>query len=228
MVIYNKDTRLSDALMQHPSLIPVIDRLGVTLGVGDETIGSVCYRCGIDVQFFLSVVNTFIDEQYFPVNPRDKFTLGKTVDYLEKTDRYYLMAQLPNVDRHFSSLIARSGEDNNLSLLLKFYKEASEELRVCMAYDSGTLYPSLREGLVPEGYKERASAHNEVGEKLHDLLYFFVAHLKGAYDHNLCMAVISAVFSLERDIRQNNRIRERILIPLILEMDGELSSMRNE
>ncbi len=227
MVIYNKDTRLSDVLMQHPSLIPVIGRLGVTLGVGDESISAVCDRCGIDTPFFLSVVNTFIDGQYFPVNPRDTFTLEKTIDYLEKTDRYYLKAQLPNIERHFTSLMSRSGKDNNLSLLLKFFKEASDELKECIAYDSDVLYPALRAGIVPGGYSERATAHNEIGEKLHDLIYFFVAQLKGVYDHNLCTAVISAVFSLERDIRQNNRIRERILIPMIMEMAGGIGGVGN-
>lgn len=220
MAIYNTDTRLSDVILKHPSLIPVIDRLGVSLGVGDRTIGEVCEKCGIDKGFFLSMVNTFIDEEYFPVNPRDTFTLAKTIDYLEKTDAYYLKSQLPNIERHFSSLISRSGKDNNLELLMTFYGEASQELRECMSYDADVLYPTLRKGVVPPEYTERDSAYNDVGEKLHDLLYLIVAHLKGTYDHNLCMAVISAVFSLERDIRQNNRIRQRILKPSVLEMCG--------
>lgn len=59
------------------------------------------------------------------------------------------------------------------------------------------------------------AGYMEVEEKLHDLLYFFVEHLRGNYDANLCTAVVSAVFSLERDLCQNNRIRSRILLPLI-------------
>lgn len=218
MAIYDIDTRLSEAILSHPSLIPVIDRLGVSLGVGDRMIGEVCERCSIETAFFLSMVNTFIDEEYFPVNPRDTFTLSETIKYLEKTDTYYIQSQLPNIERHFSSLISRSGNNNNLELLMKFYKEASQELWDCMAYDANKLYPALREGRVPSDYAERETAYSEVGEKFHDLLYFFVAHLKGDYDHNLCMAVVSAVFSLERDIRQNNRIRERILKPMVEEM----------
>ncbi|MDE6578532.1 MAG: helix-turn-helix transcriptional regulator [Muribaculaceae bacterium] len=215
MTIYNKDSRLSEAVMAQPSLISVIDRLGVTIGVGDESIDSICRKQGIDVAFFLSVVNTFLDEQYFPQNSRDTFSLAKTIDYLEKTDFYYLHALLPNIDRHFSSLMSRSGMNNNLSMLQRFYGEASAQLRDCIQYDTQILYPSLREGFAPEDYLEHAGMHSEVEEKLHDLLYFFVAHLHGDYDHNLCVAVITAVFSLQKDIRQNNRIRRRILIPMI-------------
>lgn len=221
MALYNKETRLTEALMAHPRLIPVIDRLGVTLGVGDETIGKVCVRHDVDPSFFLSIVNTFIDEQYFPANPRDTFTLEKTIDYLEKTDRYYRKSQLPNIERHFSSLLLRSGGENNLSLLNSFFQEVSGELTDIMTYDSDVLYPSLRGGNIPADYMEMAVKYSEIMEKLHDLLYFFVAQLKGEYDHNLCMAVVSAIFSLERDIRQNNRIRERILLPIIREKMAE-------
>ncbi len=33
MAVYNKDSRLSEVVMAHPSIIPVINRLGVSLGV---------------------------------------------------------------------------------------------------------------------------------------------------------------------------------------------------
>ena len=36
MAVYNKDSRLSEVVMAHPSIIPVINRLGVSLGVGDD------------------------------------------------------------------------------------------------------------------------------------------------------------------------------------------------
>lgn len=53
-----------------------------------------------------------------------------------------------------------------------------------------------------------------IEEKLNDLKSLFVLHLTGKYDLNLCYGVIFAIFSLEKDIKQNNRIRNRILKPL--------------
>lgn len=201
--------------MSHPSLIPVVNRLGVTLGVGDATIGAMCQERGIDTDFFLSVVNTFLDERYFPANALGTFTLEKTIDYLKKTGDYYLHAQLPNIERHLGSLIARSGNDNNLELLEGFFRDVRSQLQECMRADSETLYPALLKGEVPDDGDRIVESHTEVEEKLHDLLYFFVVHLHGKYDSNLCVAVVTAVSSLEKDIRQNNRIRQRILIPLM-------------
>ena len=53
-----------------------------------------------------------------------------------------------------------------------------------------------------------------IEEKIDDLINMLIVHLKGDYDHNLGMAVIVAIFSLKKDIKQNNRIRNRILRPI--------------
>ena len=201
--------------MSHPSLLPVVDRLGIRLGVGDATIGEVCDDRGIDPDFFLSVINTFLDEEYFPVNARGTFTIEKTVAYLRKTNAYYLRVQLPNIDRHFKSLIDRSGDDNNLDMLRTFYQDMRMQMTESLRYDDGVLFPALSSGRVEVSSESAVAGYMEVEEKLHDLLYFFVEHLRGNYDANLCTAVVSAVFSLERDLCQNNRIRSRILLPLI-------------
>lgn len=201
--------------MAHPSLIPVINRLGVTLGVGDKTIGMVCELKHISPDFFVSVVNTFIDEEYFPVNARDTFSIEMTVDYLRKTSMYYRHVQLPNIDRHFNSLIARSGTDNNLQMLQKFYADMKGELEQCLKSEEHHISRLPASEDMKKEMDSIVEGYGEVEEKLHDLLTFFVVHLRGDYDRNLCMAVVSAVFSLEKDIRQNNRIRNRILLPML-------------
>ncbi len=215
MALYHKESKLADAVMSHPRLISVINRLGIRLGVGDSTIGSICREAGIDTDFFLSVINTFLNEDYFPVNARGTFSLEKTIDYLHTTSLFYQRVQMPNIERHFNSLMQRSGNDNNLGLLLHFFAEMKTQLADCIEYDEKVFYPSLRKGVVPPDLDRMVSGHSEVEEKLHDLLYFFVVHLTGGYDENLCVAVISAVFMLEKDYCQNNRIRNRILLPMV-------------
>lgn len=204
-------------MMAHPSLIPVVNRLGIKLGVGDGTIGDICRDCGIDSDFFLSVINTYLNEEYFPADASGAFSIEKTIDYLQKTNEYYLRIQLPNIDRHFQSLLERSGPDNNLYLLKTFYEDMRIQLTECLLFDKETFFPMVRQGR-SESMLTIYSDYAEVEEKLHDLLFFFVEHLRGVYDANLCTAVVIAVFSLERDICQNNRIRSRILFPLITDL----------
>ncbi len=214
MAILSKETNLADALLRHPELIPVVNRLGVTLGVGQHTIGTLCAEMGLNTGFFLSVVNTFIDEGYFPADALDTFTVGSTVDYLGKTGAYYLRVQIPNIRRHFQSLISRSGDNNNLSTLLNYFEETASFMTACESNDADDIFPGLLEGRLPDGLVESVEAHEEAESRLHDLLRLFISSLRGDCDRNLTMAVVSAISMLGKDYRQNNRIRRRILIPL--------------
>ena len=54
---------------------------------------------------------------------------------------------------------------------------------------------------------------------LADLKSIMVKHLSGDYDENLCYAVLFSVCSLEKDIKQHNRIRYRILTPMVSAME---------
>ena len=53
-----------------------------------------------------------------------------------------------------------------------------------------------------------------IEDKIDDLINMFIIHLKGDFDNNLAYAVLTALVNLKKDIRQNNRIRNRILRPL--------------
>ena len=54
-----------------------------------------------------------------------------------------------------------------------------------------------------------------VADSISDLLSFFVVHLRGDYNENLCNAVVSAIFTLDHDLRQTARIRRQALLPLL-------------
>lgn len=217
MAIYKKDSRLADALRHVPDLIPVINRFGIRLGVGDAAIEAICNRHGVDPEFFLAMVNTFVNADFFPEQQLRSFSVDATVEYLTKTDEYYRDVQLPNIERHFAILRQRSSAENeSISLLLRFFMEMKSELLARIDRDATHWFPALRrcsDADLPV-IREFVAETSAVEDKLNDLCQFFIVHLRGAYDENLCMAVVSALFSLGRDIRQNDRIRDRILKPI--------------
>ncbi len=226
MPVYNRDSKLSDVILYDPSVIQVVNRFGIFLGVGDSTIRSICEEYGIDEPLFLSIVNTYLNRNYFPEGIAGRVNLRGLLDYLEKTDYYYSRILLPNVERHFTLLISKSvasEEPSNLQLLQRFFMEVKSELLDVIDNDLRNWFPALR----GEGDKTIRNKGSEVGrkpydnyvleEKISDLINFFVIHLRGKYDHNLCVAVVSALVTLEKDIQQNNRIRDRILKPLCQE-----------
>ena len=219
MALVTPDTKLCEVIVDEPSVVPVINRFDIVLGVGDRTIKSICKEKGIDTSFFITILNAFIHESFFLENVTGAFNAGDVVDYLRKTNNSYLRNQLPNIERHFAALISRSDSNNNLPLLFNFYREVKTEIERHIDSDNqwfdAIISAKQSNSEVSVAGNAVQAESDSIEDKLSDLINMFVIHLRGDYDRNLCHAVLFAVISLEKDICQNNRIRNRVLRPLV-------------
>lgn len=219
MALVTPDTKLCEVIVDEPSVVPVINRFDIVLGVGDRTIKSICKEKGIDTSFFITILNAFIHESFFLENVTGAFNAGYVVDYLRKTNNSYLRNQLPNIERHFAALISRSDSNNNLPLLFNFYREVKTEIERRIDSDNqwfdAIISAEQSNSEVSVAGNAVQAESDSIEDKLSDLINMFVIHLRGDYDRNLCHAVLFAVISLEKDICQNNRIRNRVLRPLV-------------
>ena len=219
MALVTPDTKLCEVIVDEPSVVPVINRFDIVLGVGDRTIKSICKEKGIDTSFFITILNAVIHESFFLENVTGAFNAGDVVDYLRKTNNSYLRNQLPNIERHFAALISRSDSNNNLPLLFNFYREVKTEIERRIDSDNqwfdAIISAEQSNSEVSVAGNAVQAESDSIEDKLSDLINMFVIHLRGDYDRNLCHAVLFAVISLEKDICQNNRIRNRVLRPLV-------------
>jgi regulator of cell morphogenesis and NO signaling len=218
--------QLSEVVEEHPSLIPVICRFGISMGIGDESVQTICRKHSLDTEFFLTIINTFLNEDYFPEKKLQGFHVTLLVDYLTKTNNYYRRHQLPNIERHLRSFIAASTPGNNSLILIgRIFESFKEELLTRIRKDETQWFPCC---LALSGKSEESHAappaapapdDDPAEAMLTDLKHIMVKHLSGAYDENLYFAVIFAVYTLGRDIKQHNRIRYRILLPMVAAME---------
>lgn len=221
MTLFNTSSKLCDIIFYDSSVISVINRFGINLGVGDSSVSDVCHKHNIDESFLITIINTFLNENYFPEMILRKYNINNIIEYLEKTNAYYEQFQLPNIERHFNILINKSESDNgNLHLLQNFFLELKQELIARINNDKSIWFPKLKK--LNRNFNELSEikllhfkdGNHSIEDKLNDLKSFFIIHLKGIYDINLCHAVIASIIALEKDLKQNNRIRERILRPI--------------
>ena len=212
MPLVYPNMQMSEVVEEHPSLIPVINRFGIRLGLGDKSVKAICEEYQLDADFLLTVINTFLNEEYFPEKKLQTFHTSQIIDYLTKTNLYYQRYQIPNIERHLGSFISMSTPGNNtLNLIGKFFSSFKEELTSRIEKDDRVWFPyclSLSEKL-----------KDPIEALLADLKSIMVKHLSGDYNENLCYAVIFAISSLEKDIKQHNRIRYRILTPMVSAME---------
>ena len=232
MPLVYPNMQMSEVVEEHPSLIPVINRFGIRLGLGDKSVKEFCNEYQLDTDFLLIVINTFLNEEYFPERKLQTFHTSQIIDYLTKTNQYYLRYQLPNIERHLTSFISMSTPGNNtLNLIGKFFSSFKEELTSRIEKDDQLWFPyclSLSEKINGCQASDGAEVLQLGGEQrledpiealLSDLKGIMVKHLSGDYNENLCYAVIFGISSLAKDIKQHNRIRYRILTPMVSAME---------
>ncbi len=202
MADIKKNVVLSDLLTEHSELIPVVNRFGIQLGVGEKTIGKICLENKLNIDFILAILNVYIDEEYDPEKDLDLFDISLIVDYLKKTVENYMQASVPNLEKHFTPFIAMSGSENKeLKLLHKIFFQFKTELS-----------EHLHQGL--------EQLDDYPIELLHDLKNIIIKHISGNYNQNLAYAVIFSITALEKELHIYNRLLEKVLRPKLRELDS--------
>lgn len=196
MAFLSVSSVLSESICENYLLIPVINRFGLKLGLGDKTVAEICLEHKLNPDFFLAILNTYLNEDYFPEKLLQGFDVDLVSNYLKQTDGYYIHAQIPNIEKHLNAFIAMSDPNNTQLLLIRklFFKFKEELLH---RINSGLLDDDTSYAL------------------LLDLKNILIKHITGSFNENLCFAVVFAVDTLLNDLGKHNRIREKILKPMI-------------
>ena len=171
MALVTSETKLCDVILDEPSVITVINRFGIALGVGDKSVKEICRQKGIDTNFFLTILNAYIYESFFPENGFDSFGAQEIIGYLEKTNQSYLRYQLPNIERHFKALIDHSDKNNNLPLLLNLYNEVKDEMHKRIDNDNRHWFAEIlrhEKGVAPGQLTVEASDARRAADSIED------------------------------------------------------------
>ncbi len=233
MALFTKDDKLASVVTRNYHLLPVINRFGIRLGLGEATIEEVCNRHSINPVFFLDIINAFHDSEYFPVEELLSFSPRLIVDYLQRTHNYYLSYVVPKMENQLERLIG-SGitHTDDLELIKIFFKKYKAELfahimdeeesifpyilRITDAYERGV--PVADEDL-PRSILIYEKEHSDIDQKLSDLKNLVIKFLNAEYDDNLCNDFLITLFRLEQDIIDHARIEDKILVPIVYRIE---------
>jgi DNA-binding CsgD family transcriptional regulator len=193
---------VADLLAEKNELIPVFNRFGIRLGVGDKTIIDICDEHNLNIDFILTVLNVYVNETYLPDSVLSLFEAGLIAEYFQRTVENYLHDLVPNIEKHLNAFIALSGAENKeLGVLRGLFIQFREKLT-----------NSLQSGV---NYND-----DFPDDLLHDLKSILIKHVSGEYNQNLCHAVIFSISSLEKDLSVHNRLRSKVLRPKFEELNS--------
>lgn len=203
-------------------MIPVVNRFGIHLGVNNATVEQICARYSLDCDFVLAILNTFVNEGYFPENLLKSCGRHEVAGYLAKADNDCRRTLIPNVRAHFARLMSTVEGDSNMPMIHGMAQKALASLDDAMAHELSEVLPAvMQDDANIESCRIAASdvdTMHDCWSEIADLRGMLVNLVSGTMDRNLLYAVIVAVGALENDLYNNNRLRRRILLPLL---DGD-------
>ncbi len=236
MALITTDMKLSEVILQHYVLMPVIRRFGIHLGFGEKTILKICQENNLDADLMVSILNLYVHPTYTPDLTLSANQLVATVSYLKQTNALIHESQLPNVERHLQALMHYSFAKNKaLGLIDNFFTEIKTELQQRIEQDNDERFPSVL-ALASSVVSPVIHATNQepslreqqesLDEKIFDLRSLLMKYLTGEADENLCYAVFFALYTLENDIRQYNNVCQALLTPAVKAMTKQHNAQK--
>ena len=123
-MIFNINDSMATAIIENPDILFINDRFNIKLGFRELNIEEVCKKNNVNPEFYLAIINTYSNVNYFDTNNLKKFSPILIVSYLRKTHKYYLNNALPKLKLGLNKLIeSYNGKSNEIELIYSFYNQ---------------------------------------------------------------------------------------------------------
>lgn len=226
MELFVESQSLWSVINRDPSLLHVINRLGLRAGVGDYSIRESCEKHAIDENFFLSIINVFHFENYFPEQQLQAFPVVTVIDYLRKSHSFFIDEELAEIEQLLYCLVnSAKSELPEREMFFSFFNNYKKELVDHIAEEERHLFPSALclYDAVEKGTDWNVSMfnhvvikedeHENIDNQVLDFKNILIKYMPREYDQAVCRKLVMELFRFEKDLVNHARIEEKILIP---------------
>ena len=234
-----KELSMAQVILDHQQLIPLLPRFNIKMGVGEASVEEVCKRHSVDVDFFLEICNSYIEETFDAQNNLLVFSLDTVIDYLVNTHFYYTEIALPELERQIHSLI--SGSDlskEKKDLVITFFNDYKHDFLSHIQKEELEIIPYIRDlerqlkksdpdqhfiqKIHTYSINDFAREHDPLENSLTNLSKLIIKYLPPFKNWGLCNHILCDLSRLVKDLIDHADIEDRVLIPRVAELEKEL------
>lgn len=230
-MIVKSNTQLAEAIHKNYLLLPILNRFDIHLGFGNKTVEQICNDKQVNISFFLEIINSFLNENYFPQSQLQSFPMKLIVEYINRSHIYYVELKIPQIEEMINRLYNEASEENKKSFLLirDFFSDYKSELFIHIEKEEKNVHPyilkidhafqhkkitdEIKKLVKEESINKYVDDHDNVEDKLFDLKNLIIRYLPPANDYTLSNSLLYELFRLERDLNDHSRIEEKVLVP---------------
>ncbi|MDE5945628.1 MAG: hemerythrin domain-containing protein [Rikenella sp.] len=224
-LLFTERMKMADLVHANYRLLFVLPRFGIQLGFGDKSIAEICSSYGVSESLFLLVCNVYTFEDFLP-DPAQlhAFTADDLTGYLRRSHEDYIRHQIPEIRQQVIAL-ANCCEPKNGRILERFFDDYSREVMNHFDYEETVVFPyihTLSKGESSnEGYSigQFEENHSNIEEKLGDLKNILIKYLPDLAQGSSRNTLLLDLFLLEDDLNKHSLIEDRILVPLVEQLE---------
>jgi regulator of cell morphogenesis and NO signaling len=242
-MLVNESTKLVDVIHHQYLVLPILNRFNIQLGFGNKTVKEICTEQDVNPDFFLEIVNSFLNEDYFPETELKSFPLKYIIEYIKRSHVFYVDFKVPQIEQLIAELLDKSSTENRRSyeLIRNFFLEYKTELVAHIEKEEKNVHPyvlkiddAIQSKNIDEEIKNLvknepislyADDHDNVEDKLFDLKNLMIKYLPPSHDYALSNSILYELFRLERDLGDHSRIEEKVLIPKVEALEKQILAL---
>ncbi|MFP4367303.1 MAG: hemerythrin domain-containing protein [bacterium] len=232
-LIINGQMKLSHIIEADKRALVLFPRFGIDLGFGDKNVDEICRKLDIDLQFFLLMVNTFLNPQYFPDKQLQNVDVDMLIGYLVESHNFYLEERIPYLQALLSQFKQQVDHPATLQLE-RFFDQYLIEVKDHLAYEDETAFPYMamissykKKSDVPLGHIDYSvevfeERHDNIEEKLSDLKNLLIKYFPPVNDRYIRIRLLNELIDFEDDLKNHARIEDKVLIPVVKQLEHQI------
>ncbi|MBL4747095.1 MAG: hemerythrin domain-containing protein [Flavobacteriaceae bacterium] len=219
-------TEVAELINENYHLLLFLEHLNIDFLVYDKTVQQVCEENNIDLNVFIVLGNLY--NGFFP--NKEELDSLKDIEliilFLRNSHLYYRNEVYPKILKYISILRAHN-TSKDIALVERFFKDYFNEVVEHMGYEDEIVFPYFSQLLRGDtqnsnfsvkGYREH---HSDIEVKLSDLKNLLLKHIVIKNERTTRRKFLHTLFELEFDLGIHSSIEEKILLPLIENIEKE-------
>ena len=230
---YTEQDKMCEVIASQPSLLQMISRFGIQLGVGEHTVKEVCEASQVDTNTFLAVANVMKEGPSVAPFYVDKVHMPTLMRHLRAAHDFFLDFQLQHLRRKLLEAIDCSRQNEVAFLILKFYDEYMNEVRKHMEHENRQIFgyvDRLISGEIVSDFRiqQYSKGHDAMDKKLQELKNIIIKYYtpaEGASSDLLCNVLFS-IYNCEADLRAHCEMEDVLFFPAVQLLADLLAQQR--
>lgn len=219
-----------ELIVTHPAMLLIMNRFGLSLGVGDKTVGEACREKQIDENTFLAVINlTIHPSDNYAIAP-EEISLKTLTDYLMNAHAYFFNFRYPSIRQKLIAAIDRS-DAQFYALMLRYYDEYVDELKQHTDFEEKTIFKRAESFVNEEIHTHTPIGslhrwHEQIAMKVNEIKNIIIKYFPPNEDSSALNLAVYDLFACEEEFNTHCRIEDLLLTPAIVANENKAKKKR--